>query len=306
MQKPINTQEINLLIAEVGKGDATALKTFFELYSEDIYNFPIRVFHLSEDDASDFYIYAFERLKTGKRLQSFGGKSSFKTWFFSVLRNLLIDWKRTIKEVKIQSISRISNEGKEYNTIEDEADTIFPEKEKALEVSDAFLKALREIKVENRVIFKLSYIFYLQLEEDEIQFILLKSGKSLDELKNWILDIRSSLSDKEVDIHKLEDKITSIYLNILDLKEQQKNAESEPTQSITTNLPAMDRIGNSLKKKYEQRRKLIERKQKGHFLSRTPYRDVAQLLGISEGGVSVTLIRVVEKLEKNLHFYEFS
>ena len=144
------------------------------------------------------------------------------------------------------------------------------------------------------------------MEEDEIQFILQKSGKSLDELKNWILDIRSSLSDKEVDIHKLEDKITSIYLNILDLKEQQKNAESEPTQSITTNLPAMDRIGNSLKKKYEQRRKLIERKQKGHFLSRTPYRDVAQLLGISEGGVSVTLIRVVEKLEKNLHFYEFS
>ena len=56
MQKPINTQEINLLIAEVGKGDATALKTFFELYSEDIYNFPIRVFHLSEDDASDLCI----------------------------------------------------------------------------------------------------------------------------------------------------------------------------------------------------------------------------------------------------------
>ncbi len=306
MQKPLNPQEINQLIADGGKGDAVALKTFFELYSEDIYNFPIRVFHLSEDDASDFYIYAFERLKSGKRLQSFGGKSSFKTWFYSVLRNLLIDWKRTIKEVKIQSIQRINQEGKEYNTIEDEADTSFPAKEKALEVSSAFLKALREIKVENRVIFKLSYIFYLQLDEDEIQFILQKSGKTLEELKSWILNIRNNLSDKEVDIHKLEDKITSIYLNILDLKEQQKNADLEPSIGMGSNLPTMDRIGHSLKKKYEQRRKLIERKQKGHFLARTPYKEVAQLLGISEGGVSVTLIRVVEKLEKKTHFYEFS
>ena len=156
MQKQLNPQEINQLVSDAGNGNSEALKNFFEIYSEDIYNFPIRVFHLSEDDASDFYIYAFERLKSGRRLQSFGGKSSFKTWFYSVLRNLLIDWKRTIKEVKIQSITRTNVDGKEYNTIEDESDPLLPEKEKALEISEQFLENLSEIKIESRAIFKLS------------------------------------------------------------------------------------------------------------------------------------------------------
>jgi RNA polymerase sigma factor (sigma-70 family) len=303
MQKLLSPQEVNQLVSDGGNGDPSALKKFFEIYSEDIYNFPIRVFHLSEDDASDFYIYAFERLKSGRRLQSFGGKSSFKTWFYSVLRNLLIDWKRTIKEVKIQSITRTNAEGKEYNTIEDEADPLISEKEKAVEISEQFLLNLQEIKIESRVIFKLSYIFYLQLEKDEVEYILEKAKISLPDLKKWILDIRTSLSNKEEDINKLEDKITAIYLSILDLKEQQK---AEPVEASKSNLPFVDKIGASLHKKYEQRRKLIERKQKGHFLSRTPYEEVAQLLGISEGGVSVTLIRVVEKLQKNIKFDEFS
>ncbi|NCN08956.1 MAG: RNA polymerase sigma factor [Leptospira sp.] len=303
MQKQLNPQEINQLVSDAGNGNSEALKNFFEIYSEDIYNFPIRVFHLSEDDASDFYIYAFERLKSGRRLQSFGGKSSFKTWFYSVLRNLLIDWKRTIKEVKIQSITRTNVDGKEYNTIEDESDPLLPEKEKALEISEQFLENLSEIKIESRAIFKLSYIFYLQLEKDEVEYILDKTKINLLELKNWILETRSSLSNKEEDINKLEDKITSIYLSILELKEQQI---TEPIEDSKSNLPIVDKIGASLQKKYEQRRKLIERKQKGHFLSRTPYKEVAQLLGISEGGVSVTLIRVVEKLQKKIKFDEFS
>lgn len=303
MQKQLNPQEINQLVSDAGNGNSEALKNFFEIYSEDIYNFPIRVFHLSEDDASDFYIYAFERLKSGRRLQSFGGKSSFKTWFYSVLRNLLIDWKRTIKEVKIQSITRTNVDGKEYNTIEDESDPLLPEKEKAVEISEQFLENLSEIKIESRAIFKLSYIFYLQLEKDEVEYILDKAKISLLELKKWILETRSSLSNKEEDINKLEDKITSIYLNILELKEQQI---TEPVEESKSNLPIVDKIGASLQKKYEQRRKLIERKQKGHFLSRTPYKEVAQLLGISEGGVSVTLIRVVEKLQKKIKFDEFS
>jgi RNA polymerase sigma factor (sigma-70 family) len=303
MQKQLNPQEINQLVSDAGNGNSEALKNFFEIYSEDIYNFPIRVFHLSEDDASDFYIYAFERLKSGRRLQSFGGKSSFKTWFYSVLRNLLIDWKRTIKEVKIQSITRTNVDGKEYNTIEDESDPLLPEKEKAVEISEQFLENLSEIKIESRAIFKLSYIFYLQLEKDEVEYILDKAKINLLELKNWILETRSSLSNKEEDINKLEDKITSIYLSILELKEQQI---TEPIEDSKSNLPIVDKIGASLQKKYEQRRKLIERKQKGHFLSRTPYKEVAQLLGISEGGVSVTLIRVVEKLQKKIKFDEFS
>ncbi len=155
----LSSDEILGLVQHCGTGETTALKRFFELYSQDIYNFPIRVFHLSEDDASDFYIYAFERLKSGKRFHSFVGKSSFKTWFYSVLRNLLIDWQRTKRELKMTSIQKVNKDGVEYSTIEDEPDLRLDKQREAEEISEHFQEVLRDVKIESRVIFKLSFIY---------------------------------------------------------------------------------------------------------------------------------------------------
>lgn len=304
MQNTITKEDTVELVQRCGKGDPEAIKLFFEIYSSDIYNFPLKVFHLSEDDAGDFYIYAFERLKTGKRLQSFEGKSSFKTWFYAVLRNLLIDWKRTKREVVTQSATKQNKDGEEYTGIEDEPDTLAEQKKEAVVLTSAFYQVLKEIKLESRVIFKLSFIYYLQLDEDEIQYILTKTGISLDSLKEWIIQTRDELSNKEESIQKMEDKITSIYLNILDLKKS-KLAEDLTLES-TSNLPDIDLLGKSLNKKYEQRKKLLEKRQKGHFLARTPYKNVRKLMGLSEGGVSVTLIRVIEKLQKKINLEDFS
>jgi len=272
------------------------LKKFFEIYSQDIYNFPIRVFHLTEDDASDYYIYAFERLKSGKRFQSFVGRSSFKTWFYSVLRNLLIDWQRTKRELKIQSINKYNKDGEEYSTIEDEPDRREAEREEAAEISEKFQSALRDIKLEGRVIFKLSFLYYLHLDSEEMQFLSEKSGLPLEDLKVEILRLREELSNREEENLKLEDKITSLYLSILELKEAQGK-----THYGKDAVEVAERIEHALKKKLEQRRKLIEKKAKGHFLVRTPYKEIAKWLGITEGGVSVALLRVLEKIQKNYH-----
>lgn len=304
MQTTESTEDTNALIHRCGQGDSGALKTFFELYSADIYNFPLKVFHLSEDDAGDFYIYAFERLKNGKRLQSFEGKSSFKTWFYAVLRNLLIDWKRTKKEVKTQTVGKISRDGQEYAGIESEPDQKPALMSQAQDLSCQFHRQLQGIKIESRVVFKLCYIYYLHLDEEEIQYICQKTGMELEQLKRWILDLRNELTQKEAEIQKMEDKITGIYLNILELKKNQQEEEKTPESKIY--LPDLDRLGKTLQKKYDQRRKLLEKRQKGHFLVRTPYKAVANLLGLSEGGVSVTLIRVIEKLQKKINFEDFS
>ncbi|MCZ8344682.1 MAG: sigma-70 family RNA polymerase sigma factor [Leptospira sp.] len=296
----LSPEEIFSLVKECGEAKEPALSRFFDLYSQDIYNFPVRVFHLTEDDASDYFIYAFERLKNGKRFKSFVGKSSFKTWFYSVLRNLLIDWQRTKRELKTQSIGRVNQEGKEYNTIEDEPDTLTNAKERANEVSDQFLSILSDIKLESRVVFKLSFIYYLHLEPDEIQFICEKTGISKEALLVEILGIREGLSEREVENLKMEDKITSLYLNILDLKDQKKaKGQGDSVEAVYYR----ERLEHSLQKKYEQRKKLLDKKQKGHFLVRTPYREIARILGISEGSVSVTLLRILEKMEKKVHIF---
>ena len=62
----LSQEEIFTLVQSCATGNQESLKKFFEEFSEDIYNFPIRVFHLEEDDASEFFIYAYERLKSGK------------------------------------------------------------------------------------------------------------------------------------------------------------------------------------------------------------------------------------------------
>ncbi len=294
-----SNEEILGLIELCGKGDADSLRQFFDLYSKDIYNFPIRVFHLTEDDASDYFIYAFERLKSGKRFNSFVGKSSFKTWFYSVLRNLLIDWQRTKRELKVQTIHKINKEGIEYSTIEDEPDRKPEALSKAEDESLKFNSVLRDIKLENRVVFKLSFIYYLHLDPEEILYIASRNNCSIEDVKIMILELREGLSGKEEDNLKMEDKITSLYLNILDLKEQRKLKAKE--DSIEA-LYLRERLDQSLTKKYDQRKRLIDKKNKGLLLVRTPYREISRILKVSEGGVSVTLLRVMEKIQKKFEY----
>ncbi len=299
--QPLSPEEIFSLVKECGEAKEPALSRFFDLYSQDIYNFPVRVFHLTEDDASDYFIYAFERLKNGKRFKSFVGKSSFKTWFYSVLRNLLIDWQRTKRELKTQSVGKVNQEGKEYNTIEDEPDSLAEAKERASEVSNQFHSMLSGVKLESRVVFKLSFIYYLHLEPEEIQYICEKTGISKESLLVEILAIREGLAEREVENLKMEDKITALYLNILDLKDQKKaKAQGDSVEAVYYR----ERLDHALQKKYEQRKKLLDKKQKGHFLVRTPYREIARILGISEGSVSVTLLRILEKMEKKIQIFE--
>ncbi len=294
-----SNEEILGLIELCGKGDADSLRQFFDLYSKDIYNFPIRVFHLTEDDASDYFIYAFERLKSGKRFNSFVGKSSFKTWFYSVLRNLLIDWQRTKRELKVQTIHKINKEGIEYSTIEDEPDRKPEALSKAEDESLKFNSVLRDIKLENRVVFKLSFIYYLHLDPEEILYIASRNNCSIEDVKIMILELREGLSGKEEDNLKIEDKITSLYLNILDLKEQKKlKAKEESIEAVYLR----ERLDQSLTKKYDQRKRLIDKKNKGLLLVRTPYREISRILKVSEGGVSVTLLRVMEKIQKKFEY----
>ena len=297
----LSQEEIFTLVQSCATGNQEYLKKFFEEFSEDIYNFPIRVFHLEEDDASEFFIYAYERLKSGKRFHTFVGKSGFKTWLYTVLRNMLIDWKRNKRELKIVSSVKVNSEGVEYYSIENEPDTKFDRQKEADSVSEKFRELLTEIKMESRIIFKLAYIYYMNLDADEIEYLLEKTGLSKEELQKEIISIRDILSDKEIQSLQSEEKIASLYMNILELKQLQ---EKEKPIVFNDNLPNYDKVQISIQKKYEQRRKLIEKKSKGNFITRTPYRVIAKILNIPEGSVSISLQRVLEKIQKKIVKYE--
>ena len=228
-QDPIdiaNKEEIKKLVQSCSEGDEVALKKFFEDFSEDIYNFPIKVFHLDSDAASDFFLYAYERLRDGGRFRSFQGRSSFRTWFYTVLRNLVIDWMRTIREVNTVNFGKSDDSGGEFRMIENTPDPRTLPDNRDIGLLNQFQEELSGLNIELRVVFKLSYIYYLDLELDELDFICERSGRKPAEVMSYLADLKNELAEKELKNIGSEDKITSLYISILELKSKREKYQT--------------------------------------------------------------------------------
>ena len=117
-------EAIQKLLPEIAKKKPEALAEFFEVFSDDIYNFPMRMFRFNEDEASEFYLYAFEHLRDGRKISSFQGKAKFTTWFYAVLRNLTIDFLRSQKDkLRFTTYIKPDASGKMVDAIESVSDT---------------------------------------------------------------------------------------------------------------------------------------------------------------------------------------
>jgi len=86
------------------QGESAARIAFQEVYGSLIYSFPVRFFHLQENDAGALYLYAFEQERIFKRLQTFQGRNAiqFTTCLsFHVLRARVLEWLRTREDVEL-------------------------------------------------------------------------------------------------------------------------------------------------------------------------------------------------------------
>ena len=123
----------------------------------------LKFYHFSEDEAGGFYLFVFEHLQDGKRLSCFKGHSKFSTWLYSVLRNLAIDFLRHQKEkLDVSSYLKIDSNGNLVNAIEDIPDDQYmPQDEKEKEDFQKLNDQLQQIKMSQRILFKLTYIHFL-------------------------------------------------------------------------------------------------------------------------------------------------
>ena len=286
------------LIESCAEGEAKALKTFFESYSKEIYNFPLKVFHLDEDAASEFFLYAYKRLEDGSRFRSYQRRSSFRTWFYTVLRNLVIDWMRTLRELETVDINVSQDKEQEFDPLANTVDPRSLMKEED-ETAPRLYERLGSISLEMRATLKLAYIYYLDLEEEELEFLSQRSGLPVSKLTEELLELKHELSEKELRNISAEDKITSLYLSIIQLNVKKGHLENTiRKQSMPDDSKAreLERTEHSIDKKSQQRKRLLEKRGRGHFVVRTPYRHVAYFLKTSEGNVSVQMMRILEHL----------
>lgn len=285
-------KEILALVNQCKTGDANALERFFQIYGQDIYNFPIRVFNMTEDEAGDFFLFAFERLRDGRRMRTFVGDSKFRSWLYTVLRNLVIDWLRTRRELDMIPVERIEKEETRST-----AEALLAADE---EHGGLLFRKLDQVPVLHKIIFKLVYIYYVDLTTAEVSFLEKEYALTPEEIMHFVLSQRSELADREEENLKKEDSLTHLYLSIYRLKEKRERLLSDGSKKKEDADAERERIELALDKKYATRNKILERKRKGLLVARVPYRVVASFLKIPEGSVSVYMGKVVSFLTNDM------
>lgn len=279
------------LINQCKKQNPNALEKFFQLYSMEIYNFPIKVFHFDEEQAGDFFLFAFEKLKDGKRFKSFRGESSFRTWFYSVLRNLVIDYIRhNQKSTKLQihnyeSILELEKNQNivRNNEVQEEIESQF--------ILEKFNQFLQQLDAQSRIIFKLTYIFYLQLDETDLKILKEIFKKTNYEIFEFISESKEYLAKKNLKLKNHIDRLSRMHLKLLSLKEKEKNLKN----NINNNYELQE-IQSKIIKKIKNRNHILSHKNLENALLRLPFHKIAKFLNLTTPTVS----SFYNKAEKNL------
>ena len=309
-------QLVQDIIGQLQKKDPDAIREFFEIFSDEIYNFPIRYYNFGDDEAGDYYLYAFEHLKNGNKFVSFKNKSRFTTWLFSVLRNLLIDFLRSQKKkVQTTTFFRTDSNGNIIDTLDNIADVdehIYVEDE----ILNEFNTRLNSLKITHRILFKLAYIHYIELNDEELIWLMENNKKSRQEIIEYILHLKDIAQSKSEEVRDIEDKLTANFQSITILENKIERYLSENPQ-INAMRPQWSEDFDegdfspevllwiqSLMKKKKKHQKLLKNQHKSLLATRVAYKEIAPLLNSSEGVLSVQLIRILEKLNHAMTSFE--
>lgn len=292
----IESEEFYNLIEQCKNQDPEALERFFHLYGIEIYNFPIKVFHFSEEEAGDFFLFAFERLKDGKRFKSFRGESTFRTWFYSVLKNLVLDWIRSNK--KNQELQFLSFTNANNLDIESMETSKYSQNVELHNIIETFHQVLNELDVEIKVIFKLVYLFYINLDENDINFLKQRFQKTPFEIFNFVIETKDYLIEKNLRLLKKYDHLQSIYLKLLKLQHIESELSSSSNSKSHQEKYELEEIQKKIHTKHLNRLKILKQLNPNSRIIKTPIKKIANFLGISIPTIN-SLLKKAESYLKN-------
>lgn len=286
------------------------LQEFFKLMSEDIYQFPIKIFQFDEDDAGDFFLYAFEQLKNGKKLTQYEGKSRFYTWFFSVLRNLTIDFIRAKKNPyqKIFFFKQGTEFAKEFSSNSTFENWNSPDKNLYLK----FEEALQSLKLEQRVLFKLAYIGFFDINTEELNYLASLKKKPPAEVMQQILALKEEGLKKLNRLREIEDKLTANFQIIHHLEAKLENffrenphlpVERELWSEYYIHPQIPDEILEmiqQLHKRQKRQGQLIKEQKKKLYTTKISTKLLSEFLETDPNLLGVQIGRLTEKLSQIL------
>jgi RNA polymerase sigma factor (sigma-70 family) len=312
----LTSRDLKAFIAGCARGDRDVRTEFQALYGSLIYTFPMRIFHLSEEEAGDFYLYVFEKERIFRRIQSFEGRNAmqFETYLsYYVLKDLFLEWVRTAEQVETVSldmpIGGSDTDGERLVTVQDvlptadpAPDTILAESREVQEVE----RVLHQLEAEKRLIVKLLALGTVELEPDDIRLIAHMASRSLRETLDLIEETRASLAakaikagDKRHTLHTVAYWIRTYQRQIMVLEEKihigRLQGETHIVDKLTRDKVELER---KLAWRYRQQKRLREELQK--FDVRPSYKDIAKILNVPLGTTCSRIARVREELGRKL------
>jgi len=304
----LETSDLKQLLHACAQGDADNRITFQNAFGESIYNYPIKTFRLSVDKAADFYIYVFEDDRIFRRVRRFEAHNGaqFKTYLnYYVLRDLFLEWQRTLKEPETISLATpISDDsGESGKTLEDLLADLTPNAADSLDgAGDAaeFKAFMEKLDPEKAFLLKLLHLGDFDLSPQEIRVLCKKSGRSYREIITDIEETRNRLSKKDEQLATLHAQLESIYGWILLYQKElgkiseRLNSFAEASPHFAENRRQIEQLKRKLGWRYRQRDQTLEKVRQ--FRVTTPYKDIARLLNAPMGTVCSLIARTREEI----------
>ena len=163
-----------------------------------------------------------------------------------------------------------------------------------------------------RVLFKLAYIHYIDLEIDEMQWLSEENGASIGDIAKKLVELKELALKKEKDVRILEDKLTVNFQQLSAIEEKimayfrdhpeipiERTKWTENYSHPGINLQILEKI-HSLSRKKKKRLNLLTQYKKGRLSIRVPYKELSDLMCSSKGVLSVQLLRIIEKLNQSM------
>lgn len=269
------------LIRRCLAGEVAAINEFQQAFGALVYEHPGRVYRLPADQAGDFYVFAFERGRIFRRLQTFEGRTSLRNYLVGcVLDNLFLEWRRGRREPDVITIAAIDD------IAEDE-----PESTDAIDL-------LEGVPPSKALIFKLLYIEDYDLTPADLRRLAEVSGRSLRQVLDDVDRLRRTVRSREQRARAIEDALDTVYawillyerrLRLLMLEEELAPSDPRAAQRRAES----EELIRKLTRRRRQRSAALAQLRRRKITA--PYKQIASLLNTSVSNVASQIRRL--KLE---------
>jgi len=291
-----DAREALLLISRCLSGEKEAAREFQAVYGELIYGYPMRVYRVPPDEAGDFYVFAFDRGRIFRRVRTYEGRAPFRAYLLGfVLDDLVLEWKRGVREIETVSIETIG----ELPDLA-AADRALASEGEGLMDRTSFSQLLGELSPSKSVVIKLLYVEDYEFQPSEVRYLAQVSGCDVPEVLDRIDRLRSTVREREAGLKRMEDALDAVQAWI-QLYERRVQRIGDDLAALPPTSMAAERLREErlqlerkVQRRRQQRAKLLAQAQRRKVTA--PYKEIAVMLNTSIGNIGSQIARLRREL----------